>query len=109
MAWPSGRLIRWHFWLAMVGMAIYVVSLSIGGWLQGKAMLDGARPFMDSVNITKPFLIGRTVGGTMMVAAHFVFAWHYWLIVTRKGAKRVEPAWSDRRSYHVMKSPGENP
>ncbi|MFI5279036.1 MAG: cbb3-type cytochrome c oxidase subunit I [Gemmatimonadales bacterium] len=105
--WPSGRLIRWHFWLALGGIAIYVVSLSIGGWLQGEAMLDGTRPFMDSVNLTKPWLIGRTIGGTMMVAAHFVFAYHYWLIVNRKGARRVEPAWSDRRSYYVMKKPGE--
>ena len=105
--WPSGGLIRAHFWLAITGLAIYVISLSIGGWLQGQAMLDGTRPFMDSVNITKPWLIGRTVGGALMVLSHFVFAYHYWLLVNRKGARRVEPAWSDRRSY-VMQ-PGQLP
>ena len=40
--WPYPRLITLHFWLVAVGMAIYVVGLSIGGWLQGEAMLDAA-------------------------------------------------------------------
>ena len=99
--WPSGRLIRLHFWLALTGLAIYVGSLSIGGWFQGRAMLDASRPFMDSVNITKPYLLARTVGGSLMVLAHFVFAYHYWLMVTRRGPLRTEPAWSDRRSYSM--------
>ena len=90
--WPSGRLIRWHFWLALAGVVIYVVSLTIGGWLQGQAMLDGARPFMDSVNLTRPYLIGRTVGGTLMLGANLIFAYHYALVVRRRGKQRLEPA-----------------
>ncbi len=101
--WPSGRLIRWHFWLALTGLTIYVVPLTIGGWLQGRALLDGSRSFMDTVNLTRPYLLARTVGGALMVAAHVVFAWHYWTMVTRRGAARVEPAWSDRRSYTMRK------
>jgi hypothetical protein len=41
------------------------------------------------------------VGGSLMVLAHFVFAYHYWLMVTRRGPLRTEPAWSDRRSYSM--------
>jgi cytochrome c oxidase cbb3-type subunit 1 len=102
--WPSGRLIRWHFWLALSGIAIYVIALTIGGWLQGRAMLDASRPFMDSVNITKPWLALRTVGGALMLIAHFVFAYHFWLMINKKGKRRIEPAWSDRRSY-IMQAP----
>ena len=104
--WPSGRLIKWHFWLALLGVLIYFGSLSIGGVLQGLAMLDSSRPFMDSVNLTKPYLLGRTIGGSMMVVSHFVFAWHYWLMVSGRGKERSGPAWSDRRSYHIM--PGKD-
>ena len=75
-------------------MLIYVVSLSLAGWLQGEAMLDASRPFMDSVNVTKPYLIARSVGGTLMLAANATFAWHYWLVVRRRGMERLEPAWS---------------
>jgi cytochrome c oxidase cbb3-type subunit 1 len=99
--WPSGQLIRLHFWTALGGMAIYVGALCYGGWLQGQAMLDASRPFMDSVNITKPYLVARTVGGSLMVLSHFVFAYHYWLTVNRRGPLRREPAWSDRRSYSM--------
>lgn len=100
--WPSGRLIRWHFWLALAGVLIYVVSLAVGGWLEGRAMLDGARPFMDAVNLTKPYLIGRTVGGALMLGANVIFAYHYWLAVRRRGKPRLEPAWSDRLSRPVI-------
>ena len=95
--WPSDKLIRWHFWLALAGVLIYVVSLTVGGWLQGQATLDAARPFMDSVNLTKPYLVARSVGGTLMLAANVIFAWHYWLAVRRRGKERLEPAWSEAR------------
>lgn len=75
--WPSRFLIHAHFWLVTLGIATYFVSLTIGGWLQGMAMLDASRPFMDSVRVTIPWLIGRSVGGSMMVLGHLVFAWHF--------------------------------
>jgi cytochrome c oxidase cbb3-type subunit 1 len=99
--WPSGRLIRVHFWTALAGMAIYVVALSVGGWLQGRAMLDPSRPFIETVALTRPYLTARTVGGALMVLSHLVFAYHYLIMVRRRGAPRVEPAWSDRRSYSL--------
>ncbi len=103
--WPSGRLIRAHFWLAVIGLGIMFVALSVGGWLQGKAMLDPARPFMESLQLTKPYLLARTIGGALIVAAHLAFAYHYWLMVTRRGQPRREPAWSDRRSYVMQRRP----
>jgi cytochrome c oxidase cbb3-type subunit 1 len=104
--WPSGTLIRLHFWLALLGIAIYVGALSVGGWLQGKAMLDASRPFMETVQLTKPYLVARSVGGALMVLSHLVFAYHYWLMVRRRGAARLGPAWSDRRSY-TLRAPEE--
>ena len=50
------------------------------------------------VNVTKPYLVARSVGGTLMLAAHGVFAYHYWLIVRRRGPERAGPAWSDGRA-----------
>jgi cytochrome c oxidase cbb3-type subunit 1 len=87
--WPSRRLISAHFWLVMVGFGVYFIGLSIGGWLQGLAMLDAARPFMDSVNITKPYLLSRSVGGAMMTLGHLVFAVHVALMFTRRGTART--------------------
>lgn len=75
--WPWPRLINVHFWLVVVGFAIYFFALSIGGWLQGKAMLDLNRDFAESVLITIPYLQARSVGGALMVAGHLLFVVHF--------------------------------
>ncbi|MBB6083749.1 cytochrome c oxidase cbb3-type subunit 1 [Castellaniella defragrans] len=90
--WPHPKLIIVHFWLVALGIGIYFVSLSIGGWLQGLAMLDATKPFMDSVRVTMPYLEGRTVGGAMMTLGHLVFAVHFVQMALRYGTRRVGPA-----------------
>ncbi|HRA61373.1 MAG: cbb3-type cytochrome c oxidase subunit I [Rhodoferax sp.] len=90
--WPYPSMISAHFWLVSTGFAIYFVSLTIGGWLQGQAMLEAARPFMDSVAVTLPYLKGRSIGGALMVLGHLVFALHFVLLVTNFGPQRDKPA-----------------
>lgn len=75
--WPKPKLINVHFGLVVGGFGIYFISLTIGGWLQGLALLDAARPFMESVTLTLPFLKLRSLGGTLMTVGHFVFAYHF--------------------------------
>jgi cytochrome c oxidase cbb3-type subunit 1 len=93
--WPHPALIRWHFWLALSGIAIYFLSLTVGGWLEGRAMLDPARSFESVVTTTKPYLLARSVGGTLMLGAHLVFGYHYWRMVRGRGPERAAPAWSE--------------
>ncbi|WP_066266420.1 cbb3-type cytochrome c oxidase subunit I [Hydrogenophaga palleronii] len=83
--WPKPALISLHFWLVVAGFAVYIVTLSIGGILQGLILLDPARPFMDSVAVTLPWLQGRSIGGALMTLGHLVFAWHFVLITARSG------------------------
>ena len=90
--WPYPRLITLHFWLSVVGISIYFTGLSIGGWLQGLAMLDEARPFMDSVTVTLPYLKWRSVGGSLMVLAHIVFVGHFLAMALRFGPTRTGAA-----------------
>lgn len=90
--WPYPRLITLHFWLAAVGIAIYFVALTVGGWLQGLAMLDAARPFMESVTLTIPYLQWRSVGGALMVASHLVFVGHFLAMALRFGPLRTGAA-----------------
>ncbi len=85
-AWPKPSLIAWHFWLVVAGFAVYMITLSIGGVLQGLALLDPAREFMESVAVTMPWLQGRSIGGALMTLGHLVFALHVLLIIVRSGA-----------------------
>jgi cytochrome c oxidase cbb3-type subunit 1 len=95
--WPYPSLIRAHFWLALAGIAVYVLALSAGGILQGLAMLDEARPFIDSVTVTIPYLHARTVGGSLMTLAHLVFAGHFVMMATGRGPVRHAQPWARER------------
>ena len=86
--WPWPRLVSAHFWLVMGGFAVYFTALTIGGWLQGLAMLDAGRPFIESVRVTLPWLQGRSVGGALMTLGHLVFAAHFAAMVLGLGPRR---------------------
>jgi len=90
--WPYAWAISAHFWLVSVGFAIYFVPLSIGGWLQGLAMLDASVPFMESMRLTVPYLTARSVGGSLMTLGHMVFAVHFFMVLLRLGPRRELPA-----------------
>lgn len=95
--WPSARLIRWHFWLVLVGIALYVISLTIVGVLQGLAMLDPKVPFQRSVEVTLPGLVARSIAGGILTTGHAVFAYHYWLMVRGRQPAPERPPMHDVR------------
>lgn len=74
---PPQLLVGMHFWLAFVGLVVYVGALSIGGTLRGLSWMSGA-DFLDSVRLMEGYWLGRAVGGTLMFASHLVFAWNLW-------------------------------
>lgn len=91
--WPYPKLGSWHFWLVVSGFGIYIVTLTIGGILQGLTLLDPTKEFMESVAITMPWLEGRSLGGALMTLGHLVFALHVVLMIQRSGVLAVtEPA-----------------
>jgi cytochrome c oxidase cbb3-type subunit 1 len=105
--WPYAVLISLHFWLVIGGFAIYFIGLTIGGWLQGMAMLNAKLPFMASVTVTLPYLQARSLGGTLMALGHLVFATHFFVMVFSK--KRRESGVTRfgfvRMSHNVAKVP----
>lgn len=74
---PNPILVGIHFWLALVGYVIYVVSISIAGVLQGFAWVAG-QAFIRSVEAAEPMWLWRTAGGVLMAASHLVFAVNIW-------------------------------
>jgi cytochrome c oxidase cbb3-type subunit I len=74
---PHPLAVGVHFWLALVGVAIYVASLSVAGVLQGTAWAAG-RSFIASIVAAEPLWLWRTVGGLLMAGSHVVFAVNVW-------------------------------
>ena len=74
--WTRPWLVNAHFWIAAIGVLIYTIALGIGGVFQGMALRDPAGSFQASVEVTLPYLIGRSFGGTMMLLSHLILAYN---------------------------------
>lgn len=80
---PNVVLVGVHFWLALVGVVIYVLSITVAGVLQGFAWV-AEQPFIASVEAAAPMWLWRTVGGLLMVGSHLVFAVNVWTMRPRE-------------------------
>ena len=76
-------LVGLHFWLALLGLLLYVFPLMIGGTLRGLSWLNG-EPFMDSVTLMVPYWVWRAIGGSFMFLSHIVFAYNVYDMVRKK-------------------------
>jgi cytochrome c oxidase cbb3-type subunit 1 len=74
--------------MALVGSFIYVLSLSIGGTIQGLNWMRGL-PFIQSVVDMQSFYVWRGVGGLLMFLSHVVFAWNVWRMTLGASAKAM--------------------
>ena len=90
--WHSARLIKVHFWASAVGMSIYWIGLTWGGWIQGQMMNDPNIPFLAIVKTTLPYLHSRTAAGILMSIGHIAFAILVWNMLR---PPRSEFAWAD--------------
>ncbi len=94
--WASARLIRVHFWFTAVGILLYFAAFTWGGWYQGimlnKLGPDGKPvPFMEVVNYTRPYLVGRSAAGGLLAVGHVAFAVLFVCNLLRYGPRRQGP------------------
>ena len=78
----SVRLIDVHFWVATVGIVLYIAAMWIAGVMQGlmwRAVgADGALTytFVESVKATYPFYAIRLLGGLLYLGGMLVMAYN---------------------------------
>jgi cytochrome c oxidase cbb3-type subunit 1 len=89
--WASARLIKVHFWCALVGVGLYWLALTWAGWRQGLLLNDPEVPFLSIVRFTVPYLWLRSVAGILMTTAHIAFAVLVWRMWTGKGRTHGGP------------------
>jgi cytochrome c oxidase cbb3-type subunit 1 len=89
--WPS--MIKLHFWLAAYGILVMVGVLTVAGFAQGAALLNLDYTFMDTVNLTKPYLVARSFSGVALAVAHFVFFGHFMMMLFGRGRKPGSPTY----------------
>lgn len=72
-----------HFWLALIGLLLYVTSLMIGGTQSGQGWID-KRPFIEGVINMAPYWLWRAIGGTMMWVSHLIFAYNFYIMIRKR-------------------------
>jgi cytochrome c oxidase cbb3-type subunit 1 len=80
----SVRLINVHFWVATIGIVLYIAAMWIAGVMQGlmwrAVNADGTLTytFVESVKATYPYYIIRLMGGLMYLSGMLVMAYNTW-------------------------------
>jgi len=78
----SVKAIDLHFWLHTVGVLLYITSMWIAGVMQGlmwrATNADGTLTysFVEALNATYPYYLGRLAGGVVVLSGMFVMAWN---------------------------------
>ncbi|MEB0139340.1 MULTISPECIES: cytochrome-c oxidase, cbb3-type subunit I [unclassified Undibacterium] len=92
----SKRLIEVHFWVATIGVVLYIASMWIAGVMQGLMWRavneDGTLTysFVESVKATFPYYVIRLTGGAMYLSGMVVMAYN--VAKTLMAAKPVNNA-----------------
>ncbi|MDB6067763.1 MAG: rane protein [Pedosphaera sp.] len=95
---PSPKLVGLHFWLAMLGILLYVLALGIGGVKEGFALNKDNGAFLNVITSTLPFLRASTTGDLLMIIGHLLLLLNLGGLLLRLGrvsAKDAKAAWVD--------------
>ena len=95
----SNALVETHFWIATIGIVLYITAMWIAGVMQGlmwrAVNADGTLTysFVESVQAMHPFYIVRMLGGLLFLSGMFIMAYNLWrTIAGRKPAPAPIPA-----------------
>jgi cytochrome c oxidase cbb3-type subunit I len=92
----SVRAIELHFWIATIGIVLYIAAMWIAGVMQG-LMWRAINPdgtlvytFVESVKATYPFYVIRLLGGLLYLSGMLIMAWNT-VMTVRSGKVALAP------------------
>lgn len=83
----SSKLIDTHFWIATIGVVLYIAAMWISGVMQGlmwrAVNSDGTLTysFVESLEATYPFYFVRLLGGLLFLSGMFIMAYNVYKTV----------------------------
>ena len=92
----SVKLIEIHFWIATIGIVLYIAAMWIAGVMQGlmwrAVNSDGTLTytFVESVKATWPYYAIRLVGGVLYLTGMLLMAWNVFMTIAQ--GKSVDAA-----------------
>jgi cytochrome c oxidase cbb3-type subunit 1 len=85
----SEKLVSWHFWIATLGIVLYITAMWVSGILQGlmwraydeNGFLQYA--FIETVAAMHPYYVIRVLGGVLYLTGALIMVYNVWMTVTR--------------------------
>ncbi|MCG8573466.1 MAG: cytochrome-c oxidase, cbb3-type subunit I [Flavobacteriales bacterium] len=108
----SKSLANWHFWLATLGIILWVIPMYYAGFMQGLMWKDFnpdgslANPnFLETVTALKPFFMLRSLGGALFIVGALVMTYNLIKTAAKGSFLRDEeaeaPALVNSKKGHV--------
>jgi cytochrome c oxidase cbb3-type subunit 1 len=85
----SEKLISWHFWIATLGIVLYITAMWVSGILQGlmwRAYDENGflqYSFIETVAAMHPYYVIRVMGGLLYLTGALIMVYNLWMTVTR--------------------------
>jgi cytochrome c oxidase cbb3-type subunit I len=84
----SVKLVNWHFWIATIGIVLYISAMWVSGIMQGLmwraytslGFLEYS--FIETVEAMHPFYVVRALGGALFLVGALIMAFNLWKTVT---------------------------
>jgi cytochrome c oxidase cbb3-type subunit 1 len=92
----SVKAIEVHFWMATIGIVLYIAAMWIAGVMQGMMWrsinVDGTLTytFVQSVKSTFPFYVLRLLGGLLYLTGMVIMLWNTFMTATSGRAVLVQ-------------------
>lgn len=93
----SVRAIELHFWIATLGIVLYIAAMWIAGVMQGlmwrATNADGTLvySFVESVKATYPYYVIRLLGGVLYLGGMVIMAWNVFMTIKGRETPVVTP------------------
>ncbi len=93
----SLKLVNWHFWIATIGIVLYISAMWVSGILQGLMWRSYTSlgfleySFIETVEAMHPFYIIRAAGGSLFLIGALIMAYNLWMTVRVGEAEELAP------------------
>ena len=83
----STRLIAWHFWVATIGIVLYITAMWVSGIMQGLMWRATDElgflqySFAETVAAMRPYYVIRAMGGVLYLTGALMMAYNVWRTV----------------------------
>ena len=107
----SLRLVTYHFWIATIGIVLYITAMWISGIMQGlmwrayDSLGFLQYSFIETVEAMHPYYVIRALGGTLFLLGGLIMAYNIWKTV--RGDLRAEAAFLQPQPVRVVTGAAE--